>query len=434
MICKVISSVEKYGMLHNVKSVAVGISGGADSVCLLHILTKIKERYGIILKAAHINHNLRGDEALRDENFVRELCKEWNVDLEVFSVDIKKEAERLGIGEEECGRLFRYRCFAELGCDAVADAHSMSDSIETMIFNLVRGTAIKGLCGIPAKREPNIIRPLIGCTRKEIEDYCEQNGLQYVTDSTNLTCDYTRNHIRHKLIPDIAYINQSFEKSIGRCMNSLAEDADFLDKAAGRLFDEAFSDNGLSISVLMKSHIALRKRVYRKLLSGYMNKDVDSKHISLFEDVVSGKITSAEVGKNLFVTVKDGTVHIGEPEKKSEQWCSSFENGIAVTPTGVYSLQYIDEICKDAVDVSKIKGELYLSSRKTGDTFNFEKRRVTKSLKKLFNEKKIPLSERNRIAVLHDGESVVWVEGIGVNSPYIPNDSSKEFLIIKKEG
>ena len=434
MICKVISTIEKYGMLRNVKSVAVGVSGGADSVCLLHILTCLKDKYGIILKAVHVNHNLRGKEALRDESFVRDLCEKWNVDLEVFSVDVKAEAERLGIGEEECGRLVRYRSFASLGCDAVAVAHSLSDSIETMLFNLARGTAIKGLCGIPPKREPNIIRPLICCSRREIEAYCEENELGFVTDSTNLSCDYTRNHIRHKLIPDIAYINQGYENNISRCMNSLSEDTDFLEAEAEKLFSSSVLENGFSASVLLGGHIALRKRVYRRILSEHMLKDVNAKHIALFEDVVTAKCSAVEIGKNLYITLKDGIVSIGDCEKQSEEWQSCFEDGKAVTPSGVFVLQYVDTVCKDAVDASKIKGKLYFSSRKSGDTFTFEKRGITKSLKKLFNERKVPSSERNCIAVLRDSESVVWIEGIGVNAPYLAKDGAKEFFIIKKEG
>lgn len=434
MICKVISTVERYGMLENVGSIAVGVSGGADSVCLLHILSCLKDKFGIILKAVHINHNLRGEEALRDENFVRELCDKWNVELEVFSVDVKAEAEKLGIGEEECGRLVRYRCFASCGCDAVAVAHSLSDSIETMLFNLARGTAIKGLCGIPPKREPNIIRPLIGCTRNEIEAYCEANNLQYVTDSTNLTCDYMRNHIRHNLISDIAYINQGFEKSFSRCMNSLSEDADFLDSEADKLFNASVCDGGFDASVLLEGHIALRKRVYRKVLAECMAKDVDTRHIDMFEDVVSGACSVLEIGKNLYVTMKNGVVSVGCAEKAFDEWQSCFESNRAVTPSGVFLLQHTDIASEDAIDASAIKGQLYLSSRKAGDSFTFEKRGLTKSLKKLFNENKVPVTERNRIAVLHDDNSVVWVEGIGVNAPYLPKSSAREFLIIKKEG
>lgn len=433
MICKVISSIEKYSLLDNVKTVAVGVSGGADSVCLLDILSKLKEKYGIILKAVHVNHNLRGDEALRDENFVRELCDRYGAELKVFSVDVKSEAERLGIGEEECGRILRYQCFDSMECDAVAVAHSLSDSIETMLFNLARGTALKGLCGISPTRK-GIIRPLIECTRTEIEKYCLENGLSFVTDSTNLTCDYTRNHIRHNLIPTLSVINESYENNISRCMNSLSEDCDYLNAEAQRLIEKARVGNGYSISLLRESHPAVRKRVLAQLLRRYMQKDVDNKHVVLFDSVINGKCKKAEIGKNLYITEKDGIVYIGKAVKIAEAWQSNFVDFKAESPAGMYALLSVNAADGNTFDVSAVKGELYISSRKAGDSFTFNKRKVTKSLKKLFNEMKIPSAERNAVAVLHDGNNVVWVEGIGVNAPYLPKDGSKELLTVKKEG
>ncbi len=434
MICKVISTVESYELFKGVATVAVGVSGGADSVCLLHILTCLKDRYCIIPKAVHINHNLRGEEALRDEIFVRELCKKLGVELTVFSVDVKTKAKELGVGEEECGRLVRYECFAKLGCDAVAVAHSLSDSIETAFFNFARGTALKGLCGIPPKREPNIIRPLIECSRSEIEEYCRTNGLEYMTDSTNLSCDYMRNHIRHRLIPDVSHINSGYEKSIGRCMLSLSEDCEYLDLQAKDLYNRACLEEGYSLSELRSAHRALRKRVLARILKEYMTKDVDNRHILLFENAVMGECDKVEIGADMYIRVKDDIVTVGPVAKYAEEWQSEFINGRAVTPYGTYSLQYTDTPCEAAIDAGKIKGKLYLSSRKSGDSFTFEKRKITKSLKKLFNEIKIPSEKRNSIAVLHDGNEVVWVEGIGVNVQYIPGDQTEEFLIIKKEG
>ena len=168
-------------------------------MCLLEILSKLKDEYGIILKAVHLNHNIRGQEALRDQRVVEEFCQKLGIECLSYSVDIPALAKEMGIGEEECGRIKRYECFNDAGCDAVATAHTLSDSIETMMFNLIRGTGLKGLCGIPAKRD-NIIRPLIECTRSEIESYCKDNKIDYVTDSTNLTDDYTRNYIRHNIV------------------------------------------------------------------------------------------------------------------------------------------------------------------------------------------------------------------------------------------
>ncbi len=433
MICKVISSIEKYSLFDNVKSVAVGVSGGADSVCLLDILSKLKEHYGIILKAAHVNHNLRGEEALRDENFVRELCEKYGIELQVFSVDVKKEAERFGVGEEECGRILRYQCFASMDCDVVAVAHSLSDSVETMLFNLARGTALKGLCGISPSRK-GVIRPLIDCTRGEIEEYCEKNALRFVTDSTNLACDYTRNHIRHNLVPALSVINESFENNISRCMTSLSEDCDYLDREARKLLEKSRLDEGYSIELLQKSHPSLRKRALARILRANMQKDVDNRHVLLFDSLIQGECKKAEIGKNLYITEKNGTVFIGEAEKTAEEWSVSFVNSRAETPVGTYVIS--SAVCEDdnVFDGDAVTGELYISSRKTGDCFSFKNRKVTKSLKKLFNEMKIPAAERNSVAVLHDGDNVVWVEGVGVNAPYLPKDGSKELLTVKKEG
>lgn len=434
MICKVISTVEKYGLLQGVKSVAVGVSGGADSVCLLNILTSLKDRYDIIIKAVHVNHNLRGEEALRDENFVRDFCKTLGVELTVFSVDIIERAEKLGIGEEECGRIVRYECFSQLGCDAVAVAHSLSDSIETALFNLARGTAIKGLCGIPAFREPNIIRPLIECSRKEIEKYCNDNNLDYVTDSTNLTCDYMRNHIRHRLIPDISHINSAYEKSISRCMSSLAEDCDYLDAAADELYNEAVCNDGFSLSVLRKAHIAIRKRVFHRILREYMNKDVDKKHILLLEDIVLGNSVKAEIGKDTYIIAQEDKIFISHGVVCAEEWKSCFCDGVSETPYGRICLARGGDVSADTFDAGLIEGELYISSRQAGDSFTFSKRKLTKSLKKLFNEMKIPAEDRNSIPVIHDGKNVVWVDGLGVNARYAVSSATKEFLTVKKEG
>lgn len=434
MICKVISTVEKYELLKNVKSVAVGLSGGADSVCLLDVLSKLKEKYGIIVKAAHINHNIRGEEALRDEDFVRALCESYGVELEVFSVDVKALAREKGIGEEECGREVRYECFARMNCDAVAVAHTLSDSIETMLFNLARGTALKGLCGIPAMREPNIIRPLIECTRSEIEEYCKENSLSYVTDSTNLSCDYTRNHIRHRLIPDVRHINGGFEKNISRCMESLREDCDYLDEKADELYESCLADGGYSVSMLRESHAAIRKRVLARILKLNMHKDVDKRHVELFDKAIRGECSKIEIGTRLYISVSDDIVSISQEAVSLDEWQCTFEKGRAETPCGTYLLEKAEDGSENVFDASVVKGEISISSRRPGDSFTFDKRKITKSLKKLFNEMKIPLEKRNSIAVLHDGERVIWVEGVGINSQYLPKDITKELLSIKKEG
>lgn len=434
MICKVKNTIEKHGLFTDVRSIAVGVSGGADSMCLLDVLSRLKDEYGIILKAVHINHNLRGEEALRDENFVRDYCENHGIDLEVFSIDISALSKKNSLSEEECGRIERYRCFTYAGCDVVATAHTLSDSIETMLFNLARGTGLKGLCGIPVKREPNIVRPLIECTRQEIEEYCKENNVPYITDSTNLTDDYTRNHIRHNLVPDLTVINKSYEKSFLRCFNSLCDDEEYLNSETMKLIEACREADVYNAEVLKNSPSALRKRALAYILKEKMNKSIESKHIDLINEAVMNSRGKVEVASDFYAEVNSGVLCFCSASVLPTEWKSSFNNGKAVTNKGIFSLVQCDINDPDAFDFDKIKENLFISSRLPGDKITLKSRCITKSLKKLFNELKLPAEERYSTAVLHDGENVVWVENIGVNAIYAADENTVNVMKIIKEG
>lgn len=436
MICKVIETIEKYGLLDSVSSVAVGVSGGADSMCLLHILSSLKDKYGIILKAVHVNHNLRGEEALRDENLVRAYCREKGIGLTVHSVDIASLSAELGIGTEECGRRVRYECFGQSGCDAVAVAHSLSDSVETTVYNLLRGTGSKGLCGIPVKREPNIIRPLIFCTREEIESYCEKEKIPFVTDSTNLTDDYTRNYIRHNIIPAFKAVNGSCISNISRTCSVLSEENDFIEGSAEELISRAGLSGGYDAEMFLAAHVAVRKRALLILLREKMSKQPLYVHTELVNSLIENRGGKAELSADMYATVKNGLLTFGNAEKRADSWQSDFKDMTAVSPYGAFRI-YTDGIIPDGADKfdgGKITGELILSSRREGDRLSLEGRNVSKSLKKLFNEMKIPVSEREKPAVLRDSEKIIWVEGVGVNAYCLPDESTDKIYAIKKEG
>lgn len=434
MICKVENTIKKYKLLCGVESVAVGVSGGADSMCLLHILSLLKDKYGITVKAVHINHNIRGEEAMRDESFVRDFCKKNDICLTVFNENIPELSKQMCVGTEECGRTVRYRCFQQMNCDAIALAHSLSDSIETALFNFARGTSLKGLCGIPAKREPNIIRPLIECTRKEIEQYCELNGVSFITDSSNLSDDYMRNHIRHNLVPAVSRINQNYENNFLRCFSSLSDDEDFLSGESLKLLYESKTDAGYNIDILSAAHPSVRKRTLALILKANMKKSIENKHIELLNEIILKKEGKFEIAHNFYIATKNSILYLQNATKIQPCWKSDFVSNKAETPVGFYSLEKGNVEDKCAIDKDKICHSLLLSSRLEGDKFTFKSRGITKSLKKLFNEMKIPAEQRNLIPVLHDGEKVVWIEGIGVNADYIPDKNSKNIIIIKKEG
>lgn len=436
MICKVRNTIEKYNLLTGVSSLAVGVSGGADSMCLLEILSKLKHEYGIILKVVHVNHNIRGDEALQDQHLVEDYCQKLGIECRVYSVDIPALAKEMGIGEEECGRIKRYECFESMECDAVATAHTLSDSIETMMFNLIRGTGLRGLCGIPSKRD-NIIRPLIDCTRGEIEDYCHKNGIDYVTDSTNLTDDYTRNFVRHNIVANFSKVNPSFESAISSAMETLKLENESMENSKDAVLSLAGTSDGYRISVLRQADSAIRRRAIADILGENMDKDVEKRHIDLIDSAVIKGEGKIEIAKDLYAVVSDDIISIRPEIIPVPEWeCECIDN-VFSTPMGKF---YIEEASSavykniNAIDADKIKGSLHMSSRRQSDRFYSDIRRNTKSLKKLFNEMKIPTEERNNIAILRDDENLIWIDGIGTDGRYVPDANTNNVLIIKKEG
>ena len=209
-------TINQYNMVDYGGTVIVALSGGADSVCLLHNLVLLKDKYNFKVMACHLNHHLRGEESNSDMEFCKELCRQNNIELFVKEVDVDKLSNELKISHEECGRNCRYEFFnflAEKYNAKIATAHNSDDNLETTIYNMTRGASLKGLSGIPKVRD-YIIRPLINTSREKIEEYCKGYGLKYVTDSTNLTDEYTRNKIRHNVIPVLKEINPSVENTV----------------------------------------------------------------------------------------------------------------------------------------------------------------------------------------------------------------------------
>ncbi len=434
MICKVKNTIEKFSLLKDVKSLAVGVSGGADSMCLLEILSKLKDEYGILLKAVHLNHGIRGEEALRDQKAVESFCEKNGIECFVFTYDIPALSKEMGIGEEECGRIKRYECYKLAGCDTVATAHTLSDSIETLVFNLIRGTGTKGLCGIPARRD-NIIRPLIECTRKEIELYCELNDVPFVTDSTNLSDDYTRNFIRHNIVTSFGKVNNSYENSILGAIETLRAENDFMENCKSELLELSVSENGYKTDSLISSHPAVRRRAIADILSRNMSKDIEKRHIDLVEKAVTKGDGKIELTKDLYIVVSGGIMTFQRKESECQEWQCTEADGAFITPYGRYSIINAVTECTDinAIDADKLKGELNMSSRRQCDSFFNKARGQTKTLKKLFNESKIPAASRNSVAILREGNNLVWVEGFGTDGKYLPDINTKNVLIIKKE-
>lgn len=417
MICKIKKTAEKYGMFCDKKSVVVGFSGGADSCTLLHALCRIKDEYSLEITAAHVNHGIRGEEADRDERFAVEFCRKLGVPLKVLHCNVPEEAEKAGMGLEEFGRKIRYEFFESIDPNAlVATAHNLNDCCETLLFNIARGTSVKGLRSIPAVRG-RIIRPLIECTRAEIEKYCEENGIEYITDSTNLDDAYTRNRIRLNVIPQLKKINPSFETAAHRLIDSANEDESYFSEITREIIRKAETENGYKAEDFLSCHKAVRKRAVGAVIEKETGAPAENVHIENVCSILSGGKTQILFGTT--VMVENGILSFGE-KKLTENWQKDFllgEEIITPLKSVKFTLIHKNEqlkkqiVHKNMLDFDCIVGQLVLRSRISGDEIKLANRNCTKTLKKLFTEAKI--SDKNGVCVLADETGVVWVEGFG---------------------
>lgn len=423
----VLSVIKRYNMLENCDRIVVGLSGGADSVCLLSVLNSLKAEYGFSLVAAHINHGIRGAEAQRDEESCKRLCESLKVPLEILHADIPTLSKQQGIGEEECGRIVRYDFFRSLAGKRgkIATAHNLNDNAETLLLNLVRGAGSKGACGIPPVRD-NIIRPLIETDRKSIEKYCEENELKYVTDSTNLECEYSRNKIRIKVLPTLCEINQNAVGALSGFASRMREQEAFLESVVNEKYAQCVKNSVLYEAEFSALDIFLKKRIAGRFLSELSHGEVESKHIDDFLRFVGSGKTLVTASATEIVS-RDGKI-FKKPEQ-AEQVSVDFSLDdkkvnlpfceISIEKYDTKDLQNLNkDMLDNLIDCDKISNTLILRSRKDGDKFTFSKRRITKTVKKLFNEDKIPPEVRNRMIILDSDGEVVWLRGYGTNKKF----------------
>lgn len=412
MIEKVIKTIERFDMLKKGDSVVIGLSGGADSITLAHILLRFADRYSLRLSAVHINHNIRTEGAINDQRFVERFCEKNGLPLKVFSMDIKGFAAENSLTLEEAGRYRRYEAFKSAGTDKIAVAHNLNDNAETMIMRLCRGTGLKGMGGILPVRD-NIIRPLIMCSRSEIEKYCRDNSLDFCTDETNLETDYTRNKIRHLILPVLEQINPGAVGSLGKNAFLFRQENDYIERRARLAYKECSDGMGLDADRLAALDGVIRCRVLRLACEDAVGlKDIALEHIEIIEnmlDKTSGK--KADLPKGLCV-VRDGNRLVFTKKKDSLLKTLLLDKQIELDGKK-YTLSKIKlSGCKSyGFYCSDVNAAFCLRNRKNGDIFMRGDGREIK-LKKVFIDKKIPVSQREDVLLLASGDRVYWADGL----------------------
>lgn len=481
--------MEKHHMAGPDSHILVGLSGGADSVCLFLLLQELSKEMGFRLSAVHVNHMLRGESADSDSRFVEELSERMGVPCYCVRMPVGEMARRDKLSLEEAGRKARYEVFfktaREIGADAIALAHHKNDQSETMLFHLARGCGISGLRGIKPVRKGRIaiIRPLLCVERKEIEAYLGENHISYVNDETNGENVFSRNKIRNRLIP---FMEQELcERTVAHMAHTaelLGEAEDFLLEMTGQAFDRAVIKDGekerftVSLKELQKEHPYIKGAVLKEALErlAHANKDLEKIHVDKLLELCSmsvGKRISlpygitAVKGYGELVLEKAmhgiGAGHDGEkgyekkqaetvpisflPPKEGERLEIPLRDNAYLTARVLSSEEFISANCKGKkgevpikpytkwFNCDKIKGCVTIRFRETGDYF-YLNATDKKKLKAFFIHEKVPREERDSIYLISEENHILWITGYRISHYYKVEEDTKRILEITIRG
>ena len=437
--------IEKYHMIEAGSQAVAGVSGGADSVCLLFLLMEYQKKVPFSLRAVHVNHHVRGEEAVRDQEFTRRLCESLGVPLDLYDYDVPRMAETDHLSCEEAGREARRRAFYRTACRwerpdqvRIALAHHENDQAETVLHNLVRGAGLAGLAGIrPVHRTGSgmYIRPLLCISREETENYLSQRGIPWVTDSTNEEEVYTRNKIRREILPALMQINCGAVKNIAAAAGRVLEAEDYLSELTKKAVEKYTAKEG-SVWILSRDlfeePMLLQKRVVKNVLEAAAGKkkDLSSAHMEAVLELAKGRTgASASLIYGLRAQQVYGDIHItrGEQEKKD-----LLELEFRVFP---YENQQIPEKTYTKwFDYDKIKNGLAVRRRLPGDYLMISRDGGTKKLKDYFIDCKVPRRERDNVTLLADGSHVLWAVGYRISEYYKVTSQTKKVIKVQVKG
>lgn len=431
----------------NGEKVIIGLSGGMDSVCLFHILKDL----GVSLEAVHVNHQIRGEEAKRDEQFVKNLCARYNIPFHGYRYDVPKISREKHLSEEEAGRMVRKEAFArvmkEQGAGYVALAHHGNDRAETFLFHLSRGTGVKGL-GSMKPVQGTIIRPLLWAERKEIEQYVQEKGYEFVEDATNSQTEYTRNKIRHEIIPALEEINPRCIPHICGAAEKLSAVSAYIDREVEKLCRLSAVMYGQEVQILKlafeQGDEVLRIPVLQKCveyLSGSLV-NITEEHLEKL-----GALFAMQTGKEIHLPYGITAVRTYEGIRMFFREEKGQTEPVEITGEGTYdfggvtfrvSVEAWDESkifpiknYTKCFDYDKIIDKVFLRNRGSGDYLEINKNHGRKSLQDYLVNEKVPKDERDRVILLACGSHILWVVGKRISEYYKVTKETKKVLKVQ---
>lgn len=463
-----VEKIEEYicnnNMIHQGDTLIVGLSGGADSVCLLCVLNELKYRFAIKLIAVHVHHGIRGGEADNDADYTKTICDAMSIPHYLIKENVKEISKKLSLSEEEAGRMVRYEAFnkiaayyEELGEHVkIAVAHNMNDNAETILFNIFRGSMLNGLAGIrPVNGK--IIRPLLETKRECIENYLNEKEIAYCTDSTNLEDEYTRNIMRHKILPVAGEINSRAVEHLCETAKGARKANDYIKICGEEVYckivciteDKIYADAKL----LKEQHEVIREYIYYKMIGEVIGslKDVGQVHVRLCEDILNGRTgRKYNLQNNVIVSLEyDKLVLQKESQNKHKQINEkntiiiskedinkmNDENGITIkVKNGEFKLLIIN---KNSINISKniytkyfdydtIKSNFSIRNRCEGDYLVVNSNGNTKKLNRFFIDNKVPVSVRDDLFMLAAGHEILVIPGFrGTESHHVTDDTER---------
>ena len=467
MMKKIEAFIKKYHMIQEHDIVVTGVSGGADSICLLFALLELKKALDFQIVVCHINHGIREVSADRDEQFVRKICEEKGLTFRVFHKNVELIAIKRKQSLEEAGRMVRREAFEkvlkEVNGTKIATAHHQNDNAETLLMNLARGSGLRGMCGITPVNGI-WIRPLLCVKRSQIEEWMERYEIPFCQDETNEEDLYTRNRVRHRIIPELeTQVNPQTVKHLYEASVQVQEVWEYIAAQTKKAYADCVQEQKQEGLLIYKEKFdalpdALKKFLIKSTLENIAkaSKDVTSAHISAVLDLLEGQvgrrinlpyhITAKRVYAGVLVESKKGKKHLnleeklsprellisGEiviPERNLKVSCKVFKKkanfSFSLIPQKTYTKWF---------DYDIIKNSLIMRTRREGDFLTITADGKKQTIKKFFINQKIPSEERDTVPLIADGDEIVWIVGYRQNQAYQITEKTKHIVEIEVYG
>lgn len=444
---KILKFIDENHLIEKGDKSLIALSGGADSIFLLYFLLKFRKRFGIDVAAFHLNHKLRGKSANDDEKFCIRFCSDNKIELIHTSKDVKSLSKKMKISVEEAAREIRYselmKTASKLKCNKIATAHNASDNVETILLNLVKGSGVKGLTGIPVKRQ-NIIRPVLCLTSDEIRKYLHANKIPFRIDESNLQSEYERNFLRNEIIPKLKRkLNQRLEEKINNTARIISDLNSFVEKQSAKFVKNSiqFSKDEIEVSTeaFNKLDKSLSTIILKTVIENNFEIELSSENIYAILELFNLQTgRTVQLKQNVFVSKERNKLVIRKRDlRKKEKPVQKIRVGqslkiggrtISITEVNRKMIKFTSNKSIEFISADDLKENFTIRKWKAGDKFQPFGMKGTKKISDYLADEKIPSSEKKDQLVLTDEEKIIWVIGLRIDERFKVKRETKKNL------